>query len=232
MTSQKSASRNNHRAERCLAAGAAVVAATALPTTAEAKQASASMMRPWIFDHNNQRWSPDLLQGLGQRAAYLFSHAGPLTADDWDGQVLFFGMRGYRVIAHDRRGHGRSTQTWDGNEMDTYAERSRDAHRKTRLKQAIHVGHSNRRRRSRTLHRKAWHGARRQGGAHQRGATADAENGQEPWRPAALGIRRIAGAAGANRPQFYKEFTLPFYGYNRPGAKISEGIREHWCCRE
>ena len=72
----------------------------------------------------------------------VFSHGWPLTADDWDGQMTFFGQRGYRVIAHDRRGHGRSTQTWDGNDMDTYADDLAVLTEKLDLKNAIHVGHS------------------------------------------------------------------------------------------
>jgi pimeloyl-ACP methyl ester carboxylesterase len=78
--------------------------------------------------------------GTGQ--PIVFSHGWPLTADDWDGQMLFFGQRGYRVIAHDRRGHGRSTQTWDGNDMDTYADDLAALTEKLDLKNAIHVGHS------------------------------------------------------------------------------------------
>ncbi len=78
--------------------------------------------------------------GTGQ--PIVFSHGWPLTADDWDGQMLFFGQRGYRVVAHDRRGHGRSTQTWDGNEMDTYADDLAALTEKLDLKNAIHVGHS------------------------------------------------------------------------------------------
>ena len=78
--------------------------------------------------------------GTGQ--PIVFSHGWPLTADDWDGQMLFFGQRGYRVIAADRRGHGRSTQTWDGNEMDTYADDLAALTEKLDLKNAIHVGHS------------------------------------------------------------------------------------------
>ena len=78
--------------------------------------------------------------GSGQ--PIVFSHGWPLTADDWDGQMLFFGQQGYRVIAHDRRGHGRSTQTWDGNEMDTYADDLAALTEKLDLKNAIHVGHS------------------------------------------------------------------------------------------
>jgi non-heme chloroperoxidase len=72
----------------------------------------------------------------------VFSHGWPLTADDWDGQMLFFGQRGYRVIAHDRRGHGRSEQTWAGNDMDTYADDLAALTEKLDLKNAIHVGHS------------------------------------------------------------------------------------------
>ena len=78
----------------------------------------------------------------GKGQPIVFSHGWPLTADDWDGQMMFFGQRGYRVIAHDRRGHGRSTQTWEGNEMDTYADDLAALTEKLELKNAIHVGHS------------------------------------------------------------------------------------------
>src|SRR6202048_986390 len=78
----------------------------------------------------------------GKGQSIVFSHGWPLSADDWDGQMLFFGMRGYRVIAHDRRGHGRSSQTWDGNDMDTYADDLAALTATLDLKNAIHVGHS------------------------------------------------------------------------------------------
>src|SRR6202162_1744285 len=78
--------------------------------------------------------------GIGQ--PIVFSHGWPLTADDWDAQMLFFGQRGFRVIAHDRRGHGRSTQTWDDNDMDTYADYLAQLVEKLDLRDAIHVGHS------------------------------------------------------------------------------------------
>src|SRR6195256_5641810 len=78
--------------------------------------------------------------GTGQ--PIVFSHGWPLTADDWDAQMLFFGQQGFRVIAHDRRGHGRSSQTWDGNEMNTYADDLAELFEKLDLKNAIHVGHS------------------------------------------------------------------------------------------
>ena len=165
----------------------------------------------------------------GKGQPIVFSHGWPLTADDWDGQMMFFGQRGYRVIAHDRRGHGRSTQTWDGNEMDTYADDLAALTEKLDLKNAIHVGHSTGGGEvARYIGR---HGSKRvaHGCAHQCGAAADGEDGQESRR-----ARRSRSSTAcepryvANRPQFYKDITLPFYGYNRPGAKISEGIRENW----
>ena len=164
--------------------------------------------------------------GTGQ--PIVFSHGWPLTADDWDGQMLYFGQHGFRVIAHDRRGHGRSTQTWDGNEMNTYADDLAALTEKLDLKDAIHVGHSTGGGEvARYIGR---HGTKRvaKGGAHQRGAAANAEDGQKSGWRAYRSVRRLRAQLAANRPQFYKDITLPFYGYNRPGAKISEGIREHW----
>ncbi len=164
--------------------------------------------------------------GTGQ--PIVFSHGWPLTADDWDGQMLFFGQRGYRVIAHDRRGHGRSTQTWDGNDMDTYADDLSELFEKLDLTNVIMVGHSTGGGEvARYLGR---HGTKRVAKAVLISAvpplmvkTAANPNGA----PIAVfdGLRT---ALAANRPQFYRDITLPFYGYNRPGATISEGIREHW----
>ena len=164
----------------------------------------------------------------GKGQPIVFSHGWPLTADDWDGQMLFFGQRGYRVIAHDRRGHGRSTQTWDGNDMDTYADDLAALTEKLDLKNAIHVGHST-----------GGGEVARYIGRHgsQRVAMAVLISSVPPLmvktekNPGGLPISVFDGLRAAlaeNRPQFYKDITLPFYGYNRPGAKISEGIREHW----
>ena len=164
----------------------------------------------------------------GRGQPVVFSHGWPLTADDWDAQMLFFGQRGYRVIAHDRRGHGRSTQTWDGNDMDTYADDLAQLTEKLELKNAIHVGHSTGGGEvARYLGR---HGSKRVAKAVLVGAVPPlmlktaANPGGLPME-VFDGIR--AGVA-TNRAQFYRDITLPFYGYNRPGAKISEGIREHW----
>jgi non-heme chloroperoxidase len=164
----------------------------------------------------------------GKGQPMVFSHGWPLTADDWDGQMLYFGQRGYRVIAHDRRGHGRSTQTWDGNDMDTYADDLAALTEKLDLKNAIHVGHST-----------GGGEVARYIGRHgsQRVAMAVLISSVPPLmvktdkNPAGLPISVFDGLRAElvkNRPQFYKDITLPFYGYNRPGAKISEGIREHW----
>jgi non-heme chloroperoxidase len=164
--------------------------------------------------------------GAGQ--PIVFSHGWPLTADDWDGQMLFFGQRGYRVIAHDRRGHGRSTQTWDGNEMNTYADDLAALIEKLDLKDAIMVGHSTGGGEvARYLGR---HGSKRISKAVLISSVPPLMLKTEK-NPGGLPISvfdELRAALAANRPQFYKDITLPFYGYNRPGAKISEGIREHW----
>ncbi len=164
----------------------------------------------------------------GKGQPIVFSHGWPLTADDWDGQMLFFGQQGYRVIAHDRRGHGRSTQTWDGNEMDTYADDLAALTEKLDLKNAIHVGHSTGGGEvARYIGR---HGTKRVGMAVLISAVPPLMVKTEK-NPAGTPISVFDGLRAqlvANRAEFYKDITLPFYGYNRPGAKISEGIRERW----
>jgi len=164
----------------------------------------------------------------GQGQPIVFSHGWPLSADDWDNQMLFFLAQGYRVIAHDRRGHGRSTQTWTGNEMDTYADDLAALTAALDLRDAIHVGHSTGGGEvARYLGR---HGTKRVAKAVLIGAVPPIMVKSEA-NPGGLpidvfdGIR--AGVAG-NRAEFYRDITLPFYGYNRPDAKISEGIRQNW----
>jgi non-heme chloroperoxidase len=164
--------------------------------------------------------------GTGQ--PIVFSHGWPLTADDWDGQMLLFGQHGYRVIAHDRRGHGRSTQTWDGNDMDTYADDLAALTEKLDLKDAIHVGHSTGGGEvARYIGR---HGSKRVAMAVLI-SSVPPQMVKTEKNPGGVPISVFDGLRAElakNRPQFYKDITLPFYGYNRPGAKISEGIREHW----
>ncbi|HXH66927.1 MAG TPA: alpha/beta hydrolase [Candidatus Limnocylindrales bacterium] len=164
----------------------------------------------------------------GKGQPIVFSHGWPLSADDWDGQMLYFGQQGFRVIAHDRRGHGRSDQTWDGNDMDTYSDDLAELFEKLDLKDAIMVGHSTGGGEvARYLGR---HGTKRVAKAVLISAIPPLMLKTEK-NPTGTPIEVFDGlrtALAANRPQFYKDITMPFYGYNRPGAKISEGIREHW----
>jgi len=164
----------------------------------------------------------------GKGQPIVFSHGWPLTADDWDGQMLFFGQQGYRVIAHDRRGHGRSTQTWEGNEMNTYADDLAALTEKLDLKNAIHVGHSTGGGEvARYIGR---HGTKRVAMAVLISAVPPlmVKTDKNPAGAPISVFDDLRAQLVANRPQFYRDITLPFYGYNRPGAKISEGIREHW----
>ena len=164
----------------------------------------------------------------GKGQPIVFSHGWPLTADDWEAQMLYFVQRGYRVIAHDRRGHGRSTQTWDGNDMDHYADDLAALTAALNLRNAIHVGHSTGGGEvARYLGR---HGTKRTAAAVLIGAVPPVML-KSASNPGGLpievfdGIR--AGVAG-NRAEFYREITLPFYGYNRPGAKASEAVIQNW----
>ena len=164
----------------------------------------------------------------GKGQPIVFSHGWPLSADDWDGQMLFFLQQGFRVIAHDRRGHGRSDQTVAGNEMNTYADDLAALAEHLDLKDAVHVGHSTGGGEvARYLGR---HGSKRVAKAVLIGAVPPimvktAANPDGLPMDVFDGIR--AGVA-SNRAEFYRDITMPFYGYNRPGAKISEGIRQHW----
>ncbi|CAN5329342.1 alpha/beta hydrolase [soil metagenome] len=168
-------------------------------------------------------WGPKDAQPI------MFHHGWPLSADDWDNQMLFFLGEGFRVIAHDRRGHGRSTQTDTGNEMDTYAADVAELASALDLKNAVHVGHST-------------------GGGEVAHYVARAEPGrvakavligavppimlQTDANPGGLPIAVFDGlraALFANRAQFYFDLpTGPFYGFNRDGATISQGVIDNW----
>ena len=164
----------------------------------------------------------------GKGQPIVFSHGWPLTADDWDGQMLHFGNLGYRVIAHDRRGHGRSDQTWDGNDMDTNADDLAELFEKLDLNDAILIGHSTGGGEvARYLGR---HGTKRVAKAALISAITPLmlKTPNNPTGTPREVFDGLRAQLAANRPQFYIDITMPFYGYNRPGAKISEGIREHW----
>lgn len=164
--------------------------------------------------------------GSGQ--PIVFSHGWPLTADAWDAQMLFLGQHGYRVIAHDRRGHGRSSQTWDGNDMDTYADDLSELFEAIDLKDAVMIGHSTGGGEvARYLGR---HGSKRVAKAVLLSAVPPLML-KTAGNPGGLPIDVFDGirkGVAENRAQFFKDLAIPFYGYNRPNAKVSEGIREHW----
>lgn len=165
--------------------------------------------------------------GSGQ--PIVFHHGWPLSADDWDAQMLFFLAQGYRVIAHDRRGHGRSTQTANGNEMDTYAADVAALVKHLDLKNAIHIGHSTGG--GEVAHYVARHGAGRVAKAVLIGAVTPTML-KTATNPGGLPMEAFDGFRNgllANRAQFYLDIpTGPFYGFNRPGVKISQGVINNW----
>ncbi|WP_428149088.1 alpha/beta fold hydrolase [Brevundimonas sp.] len=165
--------------------------------------------------------------GTGQ--PIVFSHGWPLSADDWDTQMLFFLHKGFRVIAHDRRGHGRSTQTAAGNEMDTYADDLKVLFEALDLKDAVMIGHSTGGGEvARFLGR---HGTSRVSKAVLMGAVPPIMVKSDA-NPGGLPIEVFDGfraALAANRAQFYVDVpTGPFYGFNRPGAKVDQGVIDNW----
>ena len=162
--------------------------------------------------------------GSGQPV--VFSHGWPLSADAFEDQMFFLASHGYRVIAHDRRGHGRSSQPWHGNDMDTYADDLAELVQKLDLKDAIHVGHSTGGGEvARYIGR---HGTTRVAKAVLIGAVPPLML-KTAANPGGLPIDVFDGIRKdvlSDRSQFFKDLTMPFYGYNRPGAKVSEGVRD------
>ncbi|ESX49198.1 chloroperoxidase [Mesorhizobium sp. LSHC426A00] len=166
--------------------------------------------------------------GTGQ--PIVFHHGWPLSSDDWDAQMLFFLSKGYRVIAHDRRGHGRSTQTDTGNEMDTYAADVAELAAHLDLKDAIHVGHSTGG--GEVARYVAKYGS---GGRVAKAALLGAVPPimlKTASNPGGLPIEVFDGfrsAQAANRAQFFHDVAAgPFYGFNRPGAQVSQAVVENW----
>ena len=162
--------------------------------------------------------------GAGQPV--VFSHGWPLSADAWDAQMIFLGQHGYRVIAHDRRSHGRSDQTWDGNDMDTFADDLAALMTTLDLHDAVLVGHST-----------GGGEVTRYIGRHgtSRVAKAVLVSAIPPLmlktdaNPGGLPIAVFDGLREGtrdNRAQFFRDLSLPFYGYNRPGAQVSEAVRD------
>lgn len=222
-----------------LAAGAGIAALAVLPRVAEAQT------RP---DANTPSYGEQIMSEITTRdgakiffkdwgdrngTPIVFSHGYPLCSDDWDAQMIFFASHGFRCIAHDRRGHGRSTQTWHGNEMDTYADDLMDLTEKLDLKGAVHVGHS-------TGGGEVARYIGRHGTGRAKGRVAKAvligavppimvKSANNPvGLPKELFDGLRAGVL-ADRAQFFRDFAAgPFYGANRPGAKVSQAVIDNW----
>src|SRR5437899_9276745 len=162
--------------------------------------------------------------GSGQPV--VFSHGWPLSADAWEDQMFFLASHGYRCIAHDRRGHGRSSQPWNGNEMDTYADDLATLVQALDLTDAIHVGHSTGGGEvARYIGR---HGTRKVAKAVLIGAITPLML-KTPANPCGLPMSafdQIRAGVLADRSQFFKDLSAPFYGANRPDSKVSQGLRD------
>jgi len=164
--------------------------------------------------------------GTGQ--PIVFHHGWPLSGDDWDAQMMFFLEKGYRVIAHDRRGHGRSSQGSIGHDMETYAADVAELTEFLDLKDAIHVGHSTGG--GEVIHYTAKYGKERVAKAVLISAVTPimVQSESNPEGVPISVFDEIRLNTATNRAQFFEDFTMPFYGFNREGAKISQGIRDNW----
>ncbi len=164
--------------------------------------------------------------GTGQ--PLFFHHGWPLSADDWDNQMMFFLEQGFRVIAHDRRGHGRSSQTPVGHDMDTYAADVDELVKALDLKDAIHIGHSTGG--GEVIRYVAKYGA----GLVKKAVLISAvtpimvKTDSNPDGVPMSIFDEIRQGTATMRPQYFQDFTMPFYGYNREGAKVSQGVRDNW----
>src|SRR5713226_5113465 len=162
--------------------------------------------------------------GTGQPV--VFSHGWPLSADAFEDQMFFLASHGYRCIAHDRRGHGRSGQPWTGNDMDTYADDLAERGQQLDLKNAIHVGHSTGG--GEVARYIARHGTKRVAKAVLIASVPPLmlQTSANPGGTPIEVFDKLRAGVQADRSQLWKDLSLPFYGYNRPGAKVSEGVRE------
>jgi non-heme chloroperoxidase len=215
--------------------GAASVALMGLPSAAQALQsrparspakASRAQGRPGQDTIVTQDGTRIYFKDWGSGTPVVFSHGWPLNADAWDAQMLFLGQHGYRVIAHDRRGHGRSGQSWHGNDIDTYADDLAQVIDTLDLKEAMLVGHSTgggevaryagrhgTARLSKIVLISAIPPLRLKTEANPGGATLSA-------------FDDLRTTVVADRSQFLRDLSMPFFGYNKPGAKVSEGVRD------
>jgi len=223
------------RPEKIKLGTSAVVMATALRgITGTASQASTAQIERGALDMNTVKTkdgADSFFKDWGPKDArpIVFHHGWPLSADDWDAQMLFFLAQGYRVVAHDRRGHGRSSQVGDGHDMDHYAADASAVAEHLNLKTAVHIGHS-------TGGGEVARYVAKCGQPQGRVAKAVLVSGplmvktkSNPGGTPIEGFDGFRAALAANRSQFFLDLpTGPFYGFNRSGAKASQSIIQNW----
>ena len=218
-----------------LTGGAAVVGVTGLSITTFASQPKpASTLAPQRKNQGEAQMNMIITKDgttivykdWGTGPTVVFSHGWPLSADAWDAQMLFLGQNGNRVIAHDRRGHGRSSQPWNGNNMDTYADDLGTLLDQLDLKNVTLVGHSTGG--GEVVRYIGRHGTKRVSKAVLIGAVPPLmlKTEKNPGGLPLSAFDQIRAGVTADRSQFFKDLTIPFYGYNKPDAKISQGVRD------
>jgi non-heme chloroperoxidase len=220
-----------------LAGAAGLLAATAVsaPVSAAAFNAGAASNKPTppigintMSFIKTKDGTEIYYKDWGSGQPIVFHHGWPLSSDDWDAQMLFFLQHGYRVIAHDRRGHGRSTQTSNGHDMDTYAQDAAAVVDALNLTNAVHIGHST-----------GGGEVARYVSRYGKGRVAKAvlvssvpplmlKTDNNPEGTPLSVFDDFRAQLAANRAQFFREVPIPFYGFNRPGAKTLDGVVDNW----
>ena len=213
-----------------LVGGAALVAAAALPTKpasgqqpAKSPAAKANPSAPYVTTKDGTKI---YYKDWGSGPPVVFSHGWPLSSDAFEDQMFFLASKGYRCIAHDRRGHGRSSQPWDGNDMDHYADDLATLVEALDLQNAVHVGHSTGGGEvARYIGR---HGTKRVAKAVLIGAVPPLmlKTADNPAGTPIEAFDQIRAGVVADRSKFWRDLAVPFYGFNRPGAKVSEGLKD------